>query len=95
MYGLLTPQLQILLVQILNVTDAKICKEKEPHSPFHVYHQLGDIIVGFITSQAYIIDDKITFNVEPPLTKLDEIMYEIGILLLFLKFRDIFEQLQT
>ncbi|XP_013921685.1 PREDICTED: vomeronasal type-2 receptor 26-like [Thamnophis sirtalis] len=67
-------QLQILLAKILNVTDAKICKEKEPHSPIHVHNQPGDIIVGFITSQAYIIDDKITFNLEPSLTVLDEII---------------------
>ncbi|XP_063158521.1 vomeronasal type-2 receptor 26-like [Candoia aspera] len=72
------------------MADAKFCKDKEPHSPLHEYHQLGDVTVGFITSQGYIIDDANTFNMEPPLTMPDEIMYETGILHLFCNFYEFF-----
>ncbi|KAM6449041.1 vomeronasal type-2 receptor 26-like [Liasis olivaceus] len=68
------PLLQILLARIVSVTHTNICRDKEPHPPLHEYHQLGDVIVGFITSQAYIINDAITFKVEPSLTMMDEII---------------------
>ncbi|XP_028560351.2 vomeronasal type-2 receptor 26-like [Podarcis muralis] len=42
------------------------CMVDDPHAPLHQYHQPGDLIIGAIASQAFIISNRISFTEEPP-----------------------------
>ncbi|XP_034992580.2 vomeronasal type-2 receptor 26-like [Zootoca vivipara] len=49
------------------------CLVGDPHYPLHEYHQKGDLIIGAIASQTFIISESITFNEEPPPTLFEEL----------------------
>lgn len=51
------------------------CRDWDPHPVIHEYHQSGDIIIGGVASQAFIIADPITFT-EPPTAVPDDLLYE-------------------
>ncbi|XP_053216079.1 vomeronasal type-2 receptor 26-like [Podarcis raffonei] len=42
------------------------CMVDDPHAPLHQYHQSGDLNIGAIASQAFIISNRISFTEEPP-----------------------------
>ncbi|XP_028560153.2 vomeronasal type-2 receptor 26-like [Podarcis muralis] len=42
------------------------CHVHDPHPPLHKYHQSGDLILGGIASQSYIISNALAFAEDPP-----------------------------
>ncbi|XP_032092122.1 vomeronasal type-2 receptor 26-like [Thamnophis elegans] len=61
----------ILLVLLLALLPHVVCKTdrcsiSNPHSPYHKYHQLGDLMIGGIVFQASIFSQEITFTNFPP-----------------------------
>ncbi|XP_066486363.1 vomeronasal type-2 receptor 26-like [Tiliqua scincoides] len=52
------------------------CRDRDPHPVLHEYHQSGDLIVGGIASQAFIVVSPTTFT-EPPIAVPDDLVYEV------------------
>ncbi|XP_053120329.1 vomeronasal type-2 receptor 26-like [Hemicordylus capensis] len=46
----------------------------DPHPPLHTFHQSGDLIIGGITSQSFIVSSPIDFSEKVPATLLNELM---------------------
>lgn len=42
------------------------CNNHKPHRPFHDYHQSGDLIIGGLASQSFIVTNPIAFVEVPP-----------------------------
>ncbi|XP_053216074.1 vomeronasal type-2 receptor 26-like [Podarcis raffonei] len=45
-----------------------------PHSPLHKYHQKGDLIIGVIASQSFIMSSSISFTEIPPPVSAEELI---------------------
>ncbi|XP_033024320.1 vomeronasal type-2 receptor 26-like [Lacerta agilis] len=52
------------------------CRLQYPHQPLHKYHQKGDLIIGGIASQSFIISNSIAFTEEPPQALPEEFVIE-------------------
>ncbi|XP_066486354.1 vomeronasal type-2 receptor 26-like [Tiliqua scincoides] len=66
--------LVVLLIPRLAITcKASLvqCKAHYPHPPLHKYHQPGDLIIGGIASQTFIISNSATFSEEPQPTRFE------------------------
>ncbi|XP_053120316.1 vomeronasal type-2 receptor 26-like [Hemicordylus capensis] len=50
------------------------CMVNDPHPPLHEYHQSGDLIIGGITSQTFILSSSIEFTEEPPPALYDDLL---------------------
>lgn len=50
------------------------CQVSDPPAPLHMYHQSGELLIGGIASQAFIVTDAITFTHLPPAALSDELM---------------------
>ncbi|XP_061447646.1 vomeronasal type-2 receptor 26-like [Rhineura floridana] len=46
----------------------------DPHPPLREYHQRGDLIIGAIASQTFIVSNSITFTEEPPSPLFEELV---------------------
>ncbi|XP_053120332.1 vomeronasal type-2 receptor 26-like [Hemicordylus capensis] len=65
--------LLLLLPHTLCKTHTAKCTISGPHPPLHEYHQSGDLIVGGIASQTFIISNAITFTEEPPVALFEDL----------------------
>ncbi|XP_053122075.1 vomeronasal type-2 receptor 26-like isoform X5 [Hemicordylus capensis] len=67
----------LLLVQLPHMTCKVVhilkCMVNDPHSPLHQYHQSGDLFIGVIASQTFIISNTIAFTEEPPPASFEEL----------------------
>ncbi|XP_066486360.1 vomeronasal type-2 receptor 26-like [Tiliqua scincoides] len=50
------------------------CSIHEPHPPFHDYRQSGDLIIGGIASQSFIVTNPIAFVEVPPPTLFEDLV---------------------
>lgn len=58
--------LLLLLSQTVAETHMEKCLLRNPQSPLHKYHRPGDILIGGIASQSFIMTDPIHFTELPP-----------------------------
>lgn len=64
-------RMAFLLVFLLVLLPPMVCKSDRcsmhnPHTPYHKYHHLGDLMVGGIVSQAAIVFKEISLTKPPP-----------------------------
>nr|XP_028560345.1 vomeronasal type-2 receptor 26-like [Podarcis muralis] len=50
------------------------CRVQYPHSPLHKYHRKGDLIIGVIASQSFIVSSSISFTEIPPPVSAEELI---------------------
>ncbi|XP_077774292.1 vomeronasal type-2 receptor 26-like [Podarcis muralis] len=50
------------------------CRVQYPHCPLHKYHQKGDLIIGVIASQSFIMSSSISFTEIPPPVSAEELI---------------------
>ncbi|XP_077774291.1 vomeronasal type-2 receptor 26-like [Podarcis muralis] len=59
------------------------CRLQYPHQPLHKYHQKGDLIIGGIASQSFIVSNSIAFTEEPPQALPEEFVWTwIGVIVM-------------
>lgn len=63
--------LLVLFLPWVCTAHAGKCHIRDPHPPLHKYHQLGDLIIGGVASQAFVVSDSIDFTKEPPPASLE------------------------
>nr|XP_034992578.1 vomeronasal type-2 receptor 26-like [Zootoca vivipara] len=57
--------LLVMLPQMACKAHILQCMFQYPHHPFHKYHQDGDLIIGAIASQSFIVSSSLDFTEEP------------------------------
>nr|XP_028560350.1 vomeronasal type-2 receptor 26-like [Podarcis muralis] len=62
---ILVTLLLVMLPQMACKAHILKCRFQYPHQPFHKYHQDGDLIIGAIASQSFIVSSSIDFTEEP------------------------------
>ncbi|XP_033024314.1 vomeronasal type-2 receptor 26-like [Lacerta agilis] len=60
--------LLVLLPHITYETNIHMCRVQHPGQPVHKYYQNGDLIIGVIASQSFIVSSSIDFTEQPPPT---------------------------
>ncbi|XP_053216087.1 vomeronasal type-2 receptor 26-like [Podarcis raffonei] len=60
--------LLVLLPHITSETHIRMCRVQHPPQPVHRYYQNGDLIIGVIASQSFIVSSSIDFTKQPPPT---------------------------
>nr|XP_028560148.1 vomeronasal type-2 receptor 26-like [Podarcis muralis] len=63
-----------LLPEMTCKTHIVKCHVHDPHPPLHKYHQSGDLILGGLASQIFIISKQLSFTEEPPPTLFEELI---------------------
>ncbi|XP_061447648.1 vomeronasal type-2 receptor 26-like [Rhineura floridana] len=69
---LLVVLLLVLLPRMTGKAHIIKCRFQYLHHPLHKYHQNGNVLIGAIASQSFIITTSISFTEEPPPTLLGE-----------------------
>ncbi|XP_053216083.1 vomeronasal type-2 receptor 26-like [Podarcis raffonei] len=67
--------LLVLLPHITSETHIHMCRVQHPPQPVHRYYQNGDLIIGVIASQSFIVSSSIDFTEQPPPTLNEDLIY--------------------